>query len=154
MTWLIFYGKRLGQTLKLVLKKYTIRSKKYIIAYMKRTYKFFAEKLGIAEITAKKYGKEKCEKLLMEKGLNLVSKAIHTAESDASAKLVEETFKVVGDVDLNNVIHVDVMSRELASVLLYDCLKIIKDLKDSPELSLSQRLRFNIEVARLIAGAK
>ncbi len=48
----------------------------------------------------------------------------------------------------------DEACRQLGSQLLYDALSELKELKDSPELSVYQRAQMNLAIARLIAGAK
>lgn len=120
------------------------------------TYTYFAEKLGIAVITAKKYGKDKCKKLLYDKGISIAAEVIDDAKkkSPMAAGAVSKALDAVLDSRVMSIVELDAKSRQLGSELLYDSLNKLKELKDSKELSVHAQIQVNLAVAKLIAGAK
>ncbi len=120
------------------------------------TFRYYAKKLGIAEITAKKYGKDKCKSLLSEQGIQIAADVLasESKKSPAASKAVSRALDAVVGSQVMDIVTLDAKSRQLGSELLYDALIKLKELKDSPELSVYQRAQMNLAVARLIAGAK
>lgn len=120
------------------------------------TFKYFAQKLGIAEITAKKYGKDKCKALISERGIQIAADVLasQAKKIPAASKAISRALDSVVDSRVMDIITLDAKSRQLGSELLYDSLTRLKELKDSPELSVYQRVQVNLALAKLIAGAK
>lgn len=120
------------------------------------TYGYYAKKLGIAKITAKKYGKDKCKALLSEKGIQIAADVLasETRKAPSASRAISRALDAVVDSKVMDIITLDAKSRQLGSELLYDSLAKLRDLKDSPELSVYQRVQVNLAVAKLIAGAK
>lgn len=120
------------------------------------TYAYFAQKLGIAQITAKKYGKQKCKRLLAQAGMRSVAETLTLADSHSQrvSQSVQQALAWVVDDAAMDIMRLDAKSKELASVLLYDALATLNDLRNSPELSVHQRLQVNLAIAKMIAGAK
>lgn len=120
------------------------------------TYPYFAEKLGIAVITAKKYGKDKCKKLLYDKGISIAAEVVEDArrKNPVAAGAVTKALDALLDSKVMSIVELDAQSRQLGSELLYDSLKKLKELKDSKELSVYHQIQVNLSVAKLIAGGK
>lgn len=108
------------------------------------TYRFYAEKLGLHIQTVKKYGKEKCRKLMIEKGL----------PDDAFAQPPIELQLTPIDWSKITRAEFDEKSRDLGAKILYSALLSLERLKDSAELTPKQRADVNLSILRIIAGAK